>query len=79
MIFTTGELLERLDQMPDDQLLKLVNAVWEPFDADDHWDSKTAPDRETFKALLRALTDDWAPQLEANLDHQSDKQGASAK
>lgn len=59
MIVATHEILERLDRMPDAELLKVVNAVWEPFEGDDKWGSKTAPDRETFKALLRALTDDW--------------------
>jgi hypothetical protein len=65
MIFTTSEVLERLEAMPDKQLAKVINAAWEPFDAADAaWPSKVAPDRASFAALLRALTDEWPDKRE---------------
>jgi hypothetical protein len=57
-IFTTSEVLERLDAMPDGVLLPIVNKAFDEAEHND--DCKPCdPDRATFKALLIALTDDW--------------------
>lgn len=65
MIFTTSEVLERLELMPNDRLLAIVNPAFDEGEAELH-KNPTAPDRKSFAALLRALTDEWPPRRDVD-------------